>query len=428
MLKDRYGNHVDTHSKTALEAYSRGLDLHLSANVGSLDAIEEAIAADPEFSLAHLAKAVGLYTRGSGRQAREALAIAEVRAENCTDYGRGQMDVLGAAMSGQPSLAYERARTHLRDHPCDPLVADACIGVFSLIGFSGREGREQENLALAHALAPSFGDDWFFLAQLAFSEMEAGNLATAEPIIERAMLLAPKHAHGAHYKAHLYYETGESDAGRAYLADWMADYPANGLMHGHNTWHLALWALAAGEADEMWSLADNLVGPGGSSGPGLNILTDTAALYYRAEIAGVPVAPERWKALSQYATKIFPKPGIAFADFHAALAHAIAGDGAALAKITHGAKGPAADVVTALAKTFDAIARQDWMGAKSELAPILATHERIGGSRAQRDLLEYTYAHVLMRLGKTEIAGARLRKYRPATDYSGAVVGLHGQH
>ena len=38
----------------------------------------------------------------------------------------------------------------------------------------------------------------------------------------------------------------------------------------------------------------------------------------RAELAGVSSAPERWRAVSDYARRFFPTTGMAFADVHAA--------------------------------------------------------------------------------------------------------------
>ena len=46
-------------------------------------------------------------------------------------------------------------------------------------------------------------------------------------------------------------------------------------------------------------------------------------------------------------------------------------------------------MVPPMARGFTAFARGDCKTAAAEIEPLLATHERLGGSRAQRDLLEY---------------------------------------
>jgi len=51
-----------------------------------------------------------------------------------------------------------------------------------------------------------------------------------------------------------------------------------------------------------------------------------------------------------------------------------------------------------------AMARQDWTGALNALVPLMGTHERFGGSRAQRDLLELALLTALLRQGRAEEA------------------------
>ena len=56
-----------------------------------------------------------------------------------------------------------------------------------LIGFSGREGREAELLALLEPLVSVYGEDWWFTSAHAFAQVEAGEIAAAERTIERSL-------------------------------------------------------------------------------------------------------------------------------------------------------------------------------------------------------------------------------------------------
>ncbi|MEM7522228.1 MAG: tetratricopeptide repeat protein, partial [Pseudomonadota bacterium] len=228
----------------------------------------------------------------------------------------------------------------------------------------------------------------------------------------------------AHFRSHLYYETGEAGAGYAYIRDWMPEYDRSGLLHTHISWHIALWALEQGDEATLWRVVEADVAPTAASGPPLNILTDAAAILYRAELAGMTPPAGTWAAVSAYAAKMFPNPGLAFADVHAALAHAMAGERAALDRIIADAAGPAADVVRALAEGFGAIADARWADAAAHLTVGMADHARIGGSRAQRDLIEFAMAGVLLRLGKGEEAQRLLAVRRPISTPPGAVAGL----
>ena len=91
----------------------------------------------------------------------------------------------------------------------------------------------------------------------------------------------------------------------------------------------------------------------------------------------------------------------------------MAGEGERLAHIIETAKGFAGDLVKPVAKAWGAIAREDWETALQELVPVMATHERFGGSRAQRDLLELAMVNVLLKLGKTDEAKRSLSTRRP---------------
>ena len=148
-----------------------------------------------------------------------------------------------------------------------------------------------------------------------------------------AIYLKPRNSHAAHVRSHIHYEAGETQAGIAYLDDWLAGYDRAGIMHGHLSWHVALWALQLGDTEQMWRRVDADVGPGAALGLPINILSDTASILYRAELAGETVPKEKWREVSAYASRFFPDPGLGFIDYHAALAHAMAGDGDALAKI-----------------------------------------------------------------------------------------------
>jgi hypothetical protein len=111
---------------------------------------------------------------------------------------------------------------------------------------------------------------------------------------------------------------------------------------------------------------------------------------------------------------------VPFADTHAALACAAAGDGAALAELAgalrdaNGAgKHAAAPTVAAIADAFSAFARGDFDATVKQLVPVLDEHVRIGGSRAQRDLVDHTLLAAYLKLGRVADADA-LRSRRPA--------------
>ena len=423
-MKDRYGNSLSTNSQKARDAYVLGLDRFLGAEVGVESALMAAIREDAVFALPHAVLARYRQLIGDRVGAKTSLLAAEQCDRPLTDRERRQIEIVGLLIAGQSAAAYQAAREQLHDHPRDVLVAQACLGVLSLIGFSGEPGREADNLALAEILEPHYGDDWWLQGLLGFAQVEVGQFDRAERNIEKSLTANPRNAHGAHFRSHLYYETGQTDAGYAFITDWQGSYQKEGQMHCHIAWHIALWALARGDIDEMWRIVDRDIDPRGAWGPPLTVMVDLAAVLYRAEMSGIEVPQARWQVVCDYAAEKFPKPGLGFADAHAALAYAMAGRSEALERIIKGARGPAADIVRYLAEAFGAIADQDWAKANDFLTKALWDHARLGGSRAQRDLIEYASVGVLLRLGRHEEARRQLAMHRPRAVIENAVQGI----
>ena len=413
MLRDRYGLPLSTESAAARDAYVEAMDLFLGANAGSERAFARAGLEDPSFALAHAGRARALQMRGRGREAAAAMAEARGAANGCSAREAGHLRALGLLIDGDGPGAYAAILAHLGEWPLDAMIAQPCCGVFGLIGFSGRAGREAEQLAFTDRLAPHYGDDWWFLAQHGFSQVETGQVAEAEANLERALAGNPRNANAAHIRAHVHYEAGEREEGLARLDSWRRGYDREAQLSCHIAWHVAIWRAEAGDMDGAWRVYEADVAPGGAWGPPINVLTDSAAFVLRAELAGGAAPDGAWERLSDYAGEFFPNPGIAFADVHAALAHAMAGRGEALMRIVEAAAGPAGDMVSGLAEALGAYGRGEWDGAVALLAPWMAGHERIGGSRAQRDVLEFALIGALLRNGRTEEARRLLTLRRP---------------
>ncbi|ABD53656.1 tetratricopeptide repeat protein [Jannaschia sp. CCS1] len=424
MQQDRYGNQLATASAAAATAYDRGVDHILAATSGAEEAFAEAIAADDGFALAHVGAARAAMYAGDMAAIKPAMARAVAMSGGVSAREQAHIAMFGLLFSGKPVDARAAVESHVVEHPRDAMVAQVCTNIFGLIGFSGQPGREAALLAYTGALLPHYGDDWWMTSMHALSLTEVGQTGRALEMMEASLARNNANANGSHFKAHALYEEGRTAEGRAYLDGWMDGYRPEALLHGHLSWHQALWALQDGDWDAMWGHYRGGIAPGSSHSLPINVLTDAAALLWRAEMAGATVAAEDWRSLSTYATQYFPNPTQSFADMHAALAHAMAGDGEALAKVTEASKGFAADMVRPVARAWGAVARGDWAGALEELTPVMADHARLGGSKAQRDLLELTWLLCLMRTGQKAEARRAAVTRRPVFAQAAPVQGF----
>lgn len=411
MLKDRYGLTVSTTSQAARDAYIAGCDGVLTAWHGDVDHLMRAVEADSAFALAHAALARARFLQADAAGAREAVARARALAGATTPREQSHINALCLAIEGKPVDSLAATQSHLAQYPRDAMVASPATGVFGLIGFSGRQGREPEQVEFLDSLRPHLDDDWWFQAVYAFALEEVGRLDEALALIERSMAANPRNAHGAHIKAHVLYEMGEDRQALAYLQDWLKGYPREGLMHCHISWHIALFALILGDVERAWQVYEAQVHPGGAWGPALNVATDAPAFLWRAELAGHPRKAPLWGEVRDYALKSFPKAGIAFVDVHRALACVAADDQDGVAAIVGelqqraaSGRSPAGDVVPRLAVGLAAYGRSDWPAAITILEPALAETVRIGGSRAQRDLIENTLLAAYLKAGRTDDA------------------------
>ncbi|HEV2099814.1 MAG TPA: tetratricopeptide repeat protein [Stellaceae bacterium] len=419
MLEDRYGNALTTSSPAARDAYVTGVDRLLSADAGIVAAFEEAVAVDEAFALGHIALARTLQVQGRGSEVKAPLERGLALAAGATPREQSHVGIFEQILTGRGGAAIPGILKHLQSWPCDAMVLAPITGVFGLIGFSGKAGREVEQLAVLEPFASAYGDDWWFRMVLAFAQIELHEYERGLRNIETSLRGFGRNAHAAHIRAHLFYELGEREAGFAYLDDWNRDYPPEGQLHCHISWHRALWSLEIGHRERAWEIYRTSLKPGAAWGPPLNVLTDCASFLLRADMAGETVDPTRWSEIADFAAHWFPNSGMIFADVHSALAFAMAGRRDVLQSLIDRPQGPAADILVPIARGFDAFAQRNWASVVEEIGPILETHERVGGSRAQRDLLEYTVTTALLRSGRRDEGLQLLSTRRPANGKGG---------
>ena len=161
MRQDQYDQPISTTSEAAQDAYINGITRFLAADAGIDTTFRRAIEADDSFALPHLGLARFYQMRGRGADVAAPLARARALVADATPREQAQVNALGLLMEGKGPQAYAAIRAHLAEYPRDVMIAQTCMGVFGMIGFSGRRGREAEQLAFTSTLVPHLGDDWW---------------------------------------------------------------------------------------------------------------------------------------------------------------------------------------------------------------------------------------------------------------------------
>src|SRR5690349_5796202 len=163
MHEDRYGLGLSTTSSEAARAYRKGVDLMLSAWPGAAEAFERAIADDPDFALAHVARARvhSFFQQGEAARKQAALAREKV-ASHGSDREKSHVETLALAVEGNILAAQSSALRHLESWPRDAVVMSLLLGAFGLFAFSGMADHDQARQDLCERYAGHYGDDWWF--------------------------------------------------------------------------------------------------------------------------------------------------------------------------------------------------------------------------------------------------------------------------
>ena len=188
----------------------------------------------------------------------------------------------------------------------------------------------------------------------------------------------------------------------------------------HNWWHRALYHLELGEIDTVLALYDGPIRATRSS-EWLDVV-DAAALLWRLSLFGVDVH-ERASQLSGDIEPLIAEPVYVFNDWHAVMAFSLAGrhdladrvigSDRERARGTNRVRVDAAGM--ALLDGFALFGEGQFGRAFDRLADVLDRAHVVGGSHAQRDVIDLTLLAAATRAGRTAevehlAAGRRLRK------------------
>jgi tetratricopeptide (TPR) repeat protein len=416
MAADRFGYPLTTASEEAAEHYRCAVDYMLSANFGAADALEAAVRADPDFALARAANARWLQLYMRIPEAKAEAAAARALSDRLTPREVRHVEIIALAVDGGGPQALALLDEHLADYPRDAVPLSLALGVFGLLGFSGRRDHREAELAMLQRLAPHWGEDWYFLTFLGWARIETGDVAAGIAEVERSLSLNPRNGWGAHALAHGYYEAGDADAGAAYLAAWLPEYDRRSQLHGHVSWHHALFELARDNPARAHEIYADAIRLDVTHAPQVIKLADPAAFLWRCQIydEATPAGGD-WREIAEYAGQTFPRAGMHFADLHAVLADAAIGNTAAAQQRIAQARErlssgrlPQGEVIPVLGDGIVAFARGDYASAADLIGPILPEVTRVGGSHAQRELFEDTYIVACLRAGRGQAARERL--------------------
>ena len=402
---DRYGLPISTTVDAAGAAYRDGIDCILAAWPGAAAALDRAIAADPDFALAHAGRARVHAMYAESAQARAGISTAQrLVASNGTDRERSHVELLAAAIGGQPDRALTGALSHLEQWPRDATILFTLLGAFGLLAFSGRPDHDRARVDLCRRHAGDYGEDWWFLTYHGWALTESGDVRNGRRISEHAFGLRRENANAVHGLAHAMFEDDSLAEADELLGQWMPGYDRAGIQHGHLAWHWALSALDREDPGRALELFDSHFRPGVTLAAPMNVVTDGISLLWRLFAYGYEVPERAWQEVSGYSERAFPRAGTAFADAHMGLLAAATGNGPGLERRISELETRLADDLLSVGPVAPAICRAarefaagDYARCIEILEPLAHEIVRIGGSHAQREVFEDILIIALLR-------------------------------
>jgi Tfp pilus assembly protein PilF len=390
---DRAGHRL-TCSPAAATAYNEGVERVLQLRTGAVASFSRAIALDPTCAVAHAALALLAHEFCVPVDAAARLRCAVQHARRSTVRERAHVTAIAGHLAGDRRALVR----HLAHHPDDALLLATAVPT---IAFAGVTDRPEDAWDVVESCAPAYGDDWFAAGLLAFVRQEQRRFDEARDLADRSLDRAPSSGHAAHARAHVHYETGDHAAGLAWLDGWISGDGAATDNIAHYAWHAALHELSAGDLDAVARRYRDQLSPASVSG--CRALVDTGSLVWRwALTPGAGDVPPVRTAVAGL-DDLVTRPPTPFMGLHAAVVLAADDDGAGLRTLAcwAGAQpGPAYAVVATVARAFGLLVAGHASAAADLLGAIAPEVWRVGGSDAQREVVEETRIVALLRAGR----------------------------
>lgn len=416
---DLRGNPCSSRSRAALDAAEQALWRMMSFYDAPLADLDDATAADPGWLLPHLMRAGFLFSLTDPRlhgEAQAHLAQAQDLAQQATARERGHLQAVQCLAEGRWHAACRAWDEVLIDHPCDALALQwAQLWDFHRGDADALRGRPAQVLAAWDEGDPLFA---YVLALHAFGLEECNLYPQAEEAGRRALAANPRVPWAVHAVAHVMEMQGRYEEGAVWLRQHQSQWAEGNGFACHLWWHKSLFRLEALDLQGVLRLVDAHL-----SGDALQLTLqrlDAASLLWRLHLLGEDVSGQAAGLVAGWPLADADAGHHAFNDCHVVMALLSAGEVArAEAWVAHCAQRAlgaadarrsnhlmAREVGLPLMRGLLALVRGDADGAVDLIYRVRGVSQRLGGSRAQRDLIDQTLLAAAAQGGRRKLGRA----------------------
>lgn len=411
MLEDAQGHRLSGATPEAVTHYDRAVRAFNLVHGDAIGLFDTARVAAPSLAMAHLGKAWVLTVANDPVLKEQAAVLVETaRPLPLNEREQAHLSALSQLLQGSRAAAVAVLDHHLMHYPFD-LVAHQ--GAALTDGFLGRfhcvRDRSARALPFWSKGQPGYGS---LLAFHAFGSEEAGDYARAEGESREAAELEPLSFWPHHTVAHVMEMTGRPEDGLGWMAAREKLWSSPGHMNQvHIWWHKALFHLELGQYEEALAVYDGPIRA--TQRPVALSLTNASALLWRLDTLGCEIG-DRWGELAALWQNRADGKCLVFADIHAAMGELRSGQeelaGRRLAAMRETARstveaaGLYRTVGIPIVEGLVAFHHGAYGEVVEHLLPIRVDLWQIGGSHAQRDVVNWTLTEAAIRSGERDIA------------------------
>jgi tetratricopeptide (TPR) repeat protein len=408
---DRWGVPLQGASPQAAAYFSAAVEELVSLSGDPLSAAEDAVGAEDRLILGHILRAYLLLYATSAEGVESASRILQRLDGMALELDEREVLHLRAARAWAAGDWYDATRALERvllHEPRDLLALKVAQDLYFFLGQSrDLRGVVARVLTGWQSERPGWG---YVQGMYAFGLEENAEYREAEEFARLALASNAHDVWAIHALAHVFEMEGRHEEGIAFLTesadDWRSSYFAI-----HNWWHRSLYHLERGEIEDVLGLYDGPI-RGGRSSEWLDIV-DAASLLWRLSLFGIDVR-KRTDALFVDIEPILGEPVYLFNDWHAIMVLGLAGRHDAVERVISTTRrravgsnrSVAEGVGLALLEGFSSFASGRFDDAVEVLSVVRPAAAAVGGSHAQRDVIDLTLIAAAARSGRGEYAHA----------------------
>ncbi len=413
MLQDRQGNTVSCVSADAVELFDRAVEAFNIYRGDPIALVNEAIAAAPDFTMAHALKAYLLAVATEPQAAADARTVFEhAHSLPANEREASHLRAIELVLQGQWTAAALALDHHNVRFPLD-LIGVQCGHLMDFYRGNARDLRDRIARVLPH-WTPSVPGFPVVLGMYAFGLEEMGDYARAEETGRRALDAEPLDAWAHHAVTHVMEMQGRAQDGIDWMmareSAWSGD---DNFFKVHNWWHRAVFHLDLGQIDPVLALYDGPIRKDRSAV--VLDMIDASALLWRLNLCGHDVG-DRWQELAALWDQHADGTLYPFNDWHAVMAYLGAGRDNEITRIMQRYRERAEEksetaawareIALPLIEGFTAFWHGDYESTVARLHPVRFIANRFGGSHAQRDVIDWTLTEAALQGGLRELAEA----------------------